>query len=263
MKLSIIIVNWNARELVLKCLKSIQEYVIGLDYEVILVDNASKDGSADAIEIEFPWVKLIKNQENSGFSIGNNIALKFATGEYILYLNPDTEMIENFDKNRFRVFDDESVGIVGCKQLNTDGSHQKSAARFPSPSVSFWGNYAIQDRDLTANSTVVDWVMGAYMLLKRADAVAVGGFNEEYFMYSEDMELCYKISKKCLYDPSFSIIHHYNQSGKLLWNNKREVKVLGSLLKFVLDHYVGLKKYFTIVAIYMRFFVKKVVSKNA
>ena len=256
---SIIIVNWNAAELLQKCLQSILLHVKALRYEIIVADNASVDHSVALVRNSFPDVLLIQNSENLGFAIANNRALKLASGKFVLFLNPDTEFIEEFDSKIFSLFEDESVGVVGCKLLNSDFTLQASAARFPSPLVSLFGWHALRFAKQANSPVSVDWIMGAFMILRYTTAEELSGFDDRYFMYSEDMDLCFRLKrqgKKTIYYPEFSIVHHYNQSGKLFWNNRRDRAVRDSLIFFVTSNFYGFNKIATVASIRFRFFIK-------
>lgn len=264
-KLTVIIVNWNGKNLLEKCLNSVEKFITGIDYEIIVSDNLSSDDSCKMVKEKFPNVMLLENSQNFGFSIGNNLALKHAVGDYTLFLNPDTELLMPFDMEMFSLLENPEIGVLGCRLLNADRSLQRSVAKFPSFGISLLGLYAYKEGKLLNPISVVDWVMGAFMLLTTENARKVGGFNEDYFMYSEDMELCYKIrklGKQCVYFQNYEIVHYYNQSGKLLWNNKREIRVRNGLLKFVHDHHTSILRFMTSVAIYLRHQLKSWFSRS-
>lgn len=210
MDVSVCIVSWNTRELLYRCLKSVQRNTVGLTYEIIVVDNDSQDGSADMVRHEFPDCKLIEN-ENVGFAKGNNRAVKESSGKYVLYLNPDTELTSNALHGMYTFMEEHrAYGAVGCKLLNEDGSVQFTCARkFPTPfnqfcflvmldrlfhkskwlsstEVGYWDHLDCRD---------VDCLSGACIFVRREIVDGLGGFNEDYFMYGEDIELCYRIRK--------------------------------------------------------------------
>ncbi|MCX7797887.1 MAG: glycosyltransferase [Melioribacter sp.] len=231
--LSIIIVNYNVKEFLLNLLDSIRKALNNLSVEIIVVDNASEDGSVDVIKEKFPEVKLIVNEKNIGFGAANNLALKIAKGKYFLLLNPDTilredtlvKMIEFFDKHP-------ECGIAGCKVLNPDGTLQLACRRgFPGPWTSFtkvmglsklfpksrlFARYNLTYLD--ENQTYeVDAVSGAFMMLRREVYEKIGGFDSQFFMYGEDLDLCYRAQKanyKVFYVHSTEIIHYKGESTK-------------------------------------------------
>ena len=184
------------------CLKSVQEAIKNIDAEIIVVDNNSEDGSCNMVKQLFPKVILIENKENLGFSKGNNIGVKKAKGEHICILNPDTvlpedifETIIGFSKGK------ENLGIVGCKLINGRGEFLPESKRnvpFVKAALKkFLGNpkdyYAthLQDNEIGQ----VDVLVGAFMFVERKVFNAIGGFDEDYFMYGEDIDLSYKALK--------------------------------------------------------------------
>ncbi len=231
MDLSIIIVNYNVKEFLQNLIHSIYKAAQSLKLEIIVVDNASDDGSAEFIKENFPEIILIANNHNVGFSKANNQGLAIAKGEYLLLINPDTivredtftEMIKFFEKN-------EEAGLAGCKILNPDGTLQLACRRaFPGPWTSFckvtglstlfpksrlFARYNLTYLD--ENKTYeVDAISGSFMMMIRKVYEEVGGFDEQFFMYGEDLDLCYRIQKagyKVFYVHSTQIIHYKGES---------------------------------------------------
>ncbi|MDR0926687.1 MAG: glycosyltransferase [Ignavibacteria bacterium] len=229
--ISIVIVNYNVKDFLHQCLTSIENATNGLSIEVIVVDNASTDGSMDFIEPLFPDYKFIRSAENLGFAKANNIAIKQALGKYLLILNPDTilaedtltEMLSYMNSNR-------EVGIAGCKVLNSDGSFQIQCRRgFPTPWASFCKLFGLQK--LFPNSKLfakynqtfqpidatyyIDAVIGAFMFCDTKLIQDIGGFDENYFMYGEDLDLCRQVqlhNRKVAYYHKTSIIHFKGES---------------------------------------------------
>jgi GT2 family glycosyltransferase len=225
MNISICIVNWNTKALLKNCLNSIKEKTIGMSYEIIVVDNASKDGSAEMVENEFSDILLIRNV-NNGFARANNLATKKAKGKYILYLNPDTELITDAITGMYRYLEsNKDYGAVGCKLLNKDGSIQYMCARtYHTPLNQFYflsfisrlfrKSSFFSDADLSywdhKNNRDIDCLCGACIMVKKEVNDSIKGFNEKYFMYGEDIELCLKIKKdgwKIYYLADESIYH--------------------------------------------------------
>lgn len=229
--LSIIIVNWNVRDLLRDCLLSIERGRGELTLEVIVVDSASSDGSTAMLAAEFPWVTLIACQENVGFPKGNNLGVAKANGRYILLLNPDTAVLGQALTIMWKyVQDHPDVGIVGAQLLNADGSVQSSRRRFPTLATAFFEStwleplapaglltrYYAQDvpDDQTAD---VDWVTGACMMAPRTAVTAVGGMDEAYFMYSEELDWCRRMKDagwRVVYLPAAQIIHYEGKSSE-------------------------------------------------
>lgn len=233
MDLSIIIVNYNVKEFLQNLIHSIEKASSNLTKEIFIIDNASDDGSVEFIREKFPQVKLIANQKNLGFGKANNLGLNEASGKYLLMINPDTivaedtfeKMIEFFDQNK-------NVGLAGCKILNPDGTLQLACRRsFPGPWVSFtkvtglssffpksriFARYNLTYLD--ENQTYeVDAISGSFMMMRKEVYEKVGGFDEQFFMYGEDLDLCYRIQKagyKVFYVHTTQIIHYKGESTK-------------------------------------------------
>jgi N-acetylglucosaminyl-diphospho-decaprenol L-rhamnosyltransferase len=231
MDLSIIIVNWNSLAFLQPCLASIYGQVRGVTFEVIVIDNASPDGGdIDTLKPEFPEVITIKSTVNLGFAGANNEAFRRSTGDYVLFLNPDTEVVGDAVQGLLqdaRAIPD--AGVVGCKLLNTDRSIQTSSIqKFPTilnqmidfeyfrlrwPSCPLWdisALFATGDKPAP-----VEIISGACMLLKREVFERAGLFTEDYFMYAEDWDLCYKVTRlglKNYYLGSHEVVHHGGQS---------------------------------------------------
>ena len=233
MDLSIIIVNYNVKEFLQNLIHSIYKAARNIKYEIIIVDNASDDGSVEFLREKFPDVKLIVNEENLGFSKANNIGLKCAAGKYLLLLNPDTLVGEDtFDKMIEFFESTPEAGLAGCKILNPDGTLQLACRRsFPGPWTSFCkvtglsslfpGSKIFARYNLTyldENQTYeVDAISGSFMMLTREVYEKVGGLDEEFFMYGEDLDLCYRIQKagyKVYYVHTTQIIHYKGESTK-------------------------------------------------
>ncbi len=245
--LSIVIVNWNVRELLRRCLVSIAGsdglFVGGLDTpdyrtggvwraEVIVVDNASADDSVAMLAQDFPWVQVIVNRENLGFTAANNQGLAVSRGRYVLFLNPDTELTQaalgrllDYAETHPR------VGVVGPQLRYGDGSLQSSRRRFPTLATFFlestvvqrwWprnrvlARYYVLDQPDDATSQV-DWVVGACMLLRRAVLERIGGFDEGFFMYSEELDLCRRAVDagwQVVYLPAAVVTHYEGKSSE-------------------------------------------------
>ncbi len=226
MNVSIIIVNYNVKDLVLQALKSVFQYTSpNISFEVIVVDNNSSDGSAEAISKEFPEVILVRNENNSGFPQANNVGFKLAKGEYIFMLNPDTELIEDSISTLLKYCQSHpDLALIAPKLLNTDGSHQISAWRFPTITSIFAEMYYLnfflkkknyQDKDLT-KPFEADSFSGAALFFSSKTLEQIGPLDEHLF-WIEDIDFCYRIhlaGKSMHYVPSTSIIHHSGSSAK-------------------------------------------------
>lgn len=265
MDISIIIVNWNTGDLLYNCVKSIVEETKGVEYEIIIVDNNSKDNSCDNIEKDFKNVKIIYSKDNLGFSKGNNLGIKHAKGEFLLLLNPDTIILDNAIYKSFvkmKEYNKEKT-LLGVRLLNKDRSLQFSSCNFFTIKNTVFSSYVFSREDHYRTHDT-DWLMGAYMLINKNFYEYIGKLNEDYFMYSEDMELCYKVKKaggRVIFDSEAEIIHLYNQSGKNKFNKKRELVVKQSSIKFIKDNYSGIEKYGVIAILELRYLLKKLIKR--
>jgi len=212
---SIVILSYNKRSLTADCIISIQKNIPKSEREIIVVDNASSDDSVAYIKTHFPEVKLIENSRNAGFAGGCNVGAKHAKGEYLLFLNNDAAVSDNPLPEMVSAFTpDQKIGIVGGLLTNLNGSLQRSYGKFYTiPNVIyllFAGESGELRRLQSSSSRETDWVSGGFMLVKRNIFEKVKGFNESYFMYIEDMDLCYRIKKigyKIVFTPVVKVKH--------------------------------------------------------
>ena len=267
MKISIVIVSWNTKQILAECLDSLLPTFNRLNndakaVEVIVVDNASSDGTISLLKDSYDWVTLVDTGENLGFPGGNNHGFTLSTGEYILLLNPDTvvhgkaieDLIEFLDTNP-------KVGAVGSRLLNTDGSLQESCYPRPTIGRELWrlfhldklkplGVYDMDSWSLEAPREV-DVLMGACILVRSPIIHKIGGMDEEYFMYSEEVDLCRRIQLDgwhIYWLPKAEITHYGGQStnlvktemflrlyeSKLLYFNKNHGRTAAMLYKVIL-----------------------------
>jgi N-acetylglucosaminyl-diphospho-decaprenol L-rhamnosyltransferase len=264
--LSVIIVNWNVRDLLRNCLNSLlaspgiawiggptvsdsaaqppDEGGLGqplptqrLSAEVIVVDNASNDGSTAMLEAVFPWVRLVASPENRGFAGGNNLAIPLSRGRYVLFLNPDTEVLGNALAAMVACMKDHpEIGVLGPELRYGDGSRQSSRRRFPTfgmalfestplawrwPDNTWARRYHMDDVPVPGADPgevqVVDWVVGAALLVRREALEQVGGFDEGYFMYSEELDWCRRAKTanwQAAYFSGAQVVHHEGKSSE-------------------------------------------------
>lgn len=255
MDLSIIIVNYNVKEFLQNLLHSIERATSNVTREIIVVDNASDDGSVNLIKTKFPEIILIENRKNAGFGKANNQALKIAQGKYVLLINPDSVVSEDTFEKMISFFEKNTdAGLAGCKIINPDGTLQLACRRsFPGPWTSFckvtglsnlFPNSRIFARYnltyLDENKTYeVDAISGSFMMIRRDVFEKVSGFDEQFFMYGEDLDLCYKIQQagyKVYYVHSTQIIHYKGESTKR--SNLDETKMFYDAMHlFVKKHF--------------------------
>ena len=218
---SIIIVNYNSAEIILNCLKSLHTHLKQVAYEIIIVDNASQDGSPETIAKHFPQVKLLPQGKNHGFGTANNIGVNHAQGEFIFFLNSDTIVTSDILPTLIsKLKQSPNIGIVGPQILNPDGSFQFSVSK----EISILGEFQTlqqvkQYRNPATRSTLaqiydyeqnVDIVVGAAMLMRHSLFNEVGGFDESFFMYFEESDLCKRVRDlgyTILYTSEAHLIH--------------------------------------------------------
>jgi GT2 family glycosyltransferase len=230
MELSIICVNWNSVDYLRECIASIYEFTRGISFEIIVVDNASPEAGVDVLKDEFPGITLITSEKNLGFAGANNLGFKHSTGSYVLFLNPDTKLMEPTITIMLECIKSlPDAGVVGCKLLNTDLSIQlNSIQKFPTilnqvldteylrlrwPHCPLWEIEPLFRKDVKVIR--VEVISGACMLLKREVFQEVDMFSEDYFMYAEDLDLNYKLKQagySNYYIGETAIIHHGGRS---------------------------------------------------
>jgi len=276
--LSIVIVNWNAGDLLAQCLESVvtslnlqipkllpQSTILHLPsftFEVWVVDNVSIDGSANMVRAHFPWVRLVENRENVGFGRANNQAIRKSEGRYVLLLNPDTEVKPGALETLVRFMEvHPQAGAAGPRLLNPDGVLQPSCHPSPTLPRELWrlfhldklwpySLYPMTEWDLNLPRRV-DVVQGACLLLRREALDQVGLFDEDYFIYSEEVDLCYRLGQAgwpLYWAPEAEVIHYGGQStrqvamdmflrlyqGKLLYFRKHHGWLAAQLYKLIL-----------------------------
>ncbi len=266
---SIIIVNYNKFLLTEKCIDSILENVKKIKYEVIVIDNNSPNESYEYLSKRYNCVdniKIINNEFNSGFGAANNLGVKISRGMYSLLLNPDVIVLDqSVDKMYEMLLFNKDVGIVACQLLNKDMSLQYSCRRFLSFSEFIIARTPIKklvrkevvkklnDKYLMIDyqhteKTFVDWVMGSCILCRKEEFLLIGGFSKEYFMYFEDVDLCYKmrqINKKILYYPQAQMVHLHSQDS-IKKINKLTFVHLSSMFKFYRKYGIAYKNHLQI-----------------
>jgi GT2 family glycosyltransferase len=230
---SIIIVNWNSVDFLRECIASVMAMTQDVIYEIIVIDNASYDGSQEMLRREFPQVLYIQSDKNLGFSKANNLAFELSVGTALLFLNPDTVVLNSAVSNMFvHLSSSPTIGAVGAGVLNTDKTLQMHYVQaFPTifnqilvsesakkwlPKSKMWGIRPLLE--YAGHPVEVDVVMGSCVMVKRAVFVEAGRFDEDYFMYAEDVALCYAI-RKCGYRIDYvrdaAVIHHGGKSSDL------------------------------------------------
>jgi len=263
MEITFIIVNYRQQGLVKQCIKGIEQSAIRLSYEIIVVDNDSQDGTPEMLKKDFPNVRVIQSPKNGGFGYGCNLGFRNARGEYFITINPDVAFVSSAAEKMhdFFVFHT-SAGIVGPKLIHPDGSIQYSCRRFPNLLIPLYRRTAIGkipfakkalEKYLMADvshekTTRVDWIFGAFLMIKRSHLEKVGYFDERFFLYYEDLDLCRRFWEKGFeiwYFPEVEFVHYHqrlsaNKSGLLAITNKATRIHIASAIKYFAK-YFGVK----------------------
>ncbi len=252
LRLSVIIVNYNGIAFLAECLDSITEHV-KLPFEVIVVDNASHDGSPDFIRANYPDVKLIASDENLGFGKGNNLGAKYAQGDYLLLLNNDTRISSAVGPLVQYMKKHKETGILGCRLLNRDGSVQHSIGYYHTPlrllagwlmpSKFSWPSclqlYEKNPLFYQKSHASVEWITGAFMLIRRDVWDELDGMDPAFFMYMEDVDFCQRARQQgwmTAYSPEVSIIHYEGGAGE--WRSKNAfLYTMDSYRIYLCKHY--------------------------
>lgn len=229
-ELSIIIVNWNVMGFLDRCLASIFEHVRHLRYEVIVVDNASRDGSVELVRSKYPQVHLIANEYNAGFCRANNQGIERAEGEFLVLLNPDTEVYPGAMETLVAYLRNHpDAGVVGPMLLSPGGLHMPNGTRFPTLRRELVGVLGLQrfnqraydlegyGREDFTTEAEVDVVCGACLMTRRQVIEQIGGLDESLFMYFEEVDFCRRAKAagwKVVYVPEARVYHHWMQSVK-------------------------------------------------
>ncbi len=230
-EVSVVIVSFNVQNLLLRCLASLDKALGSLSHEILVVDNASTDGSPAAVKHLHPGVSVTESRVNRGFSAANNLGMSAASGSFLLLLNPDTEVeVSSITSMLAFLKAHPDVGIVGPKLIKPDGSIQSSRRRFPSlataviestivqrwwPRSRLLDSYYVADRPNVTQD--VDWLVGACLLVRRSVIDAIGGFDERFFMYSEELDLCRRAREagwRIAYVADAEVVHHEGRSSE-------------------------------------------------
>jgi GT2 family glycosyltransferase len=253
-KLSIVIVNWNTRDYLVDALRSIHAAAPAFDFETIVVDNASSDGSADAVRREFAWVMLIANADNTGYARGNNQGIAASSGEYVLLLNPDVVLPpEGLDRAVAALEARPDAAALAVRLVNPDGSVQSSLRGFPTPLGVLWeavglsrafprsrffGAYRMTwfgyDREAE-----VDQPMGTFLLIRRSVIDAVGVLDERFPIYFNEVDWCFRVRRagwKIVFTPAVDVVHYGGGSTRQVWAEMAWESRRG-LLAFYRKHY--------------------------
>ena len=250
--LSIVIVNWNTRDVLAACLRSVVDNLAGLRAEIFVVDNASMDGSQAMVREQYPEVRLIENTENRGFAPANNQALRLARGHHVLLLNSDTLVLGDVLAQSVRYVEAHpAVGVMGCRVLNEDRSLQRTCLRYPSVFNMFlmtagvsnfkWPRFCGREHMIhwrRDNEREVDVVSGCYMVVRRAALDQVGLLDESFFFCGEEADWCRRFRAagwQLRFAPVGEIIHIGNVSGQRR-GHRRDIMLSEGLIRFLRKH---------------------------
>jgi hypothetical protein len=248
-KLSIIIVSYNVCHLLLDCIRSLIDTAIGLNYEIIVVDNASADGSVDAIKKSFPHIKVIANDRNLGFANGNNQGYKTSSGDYVLILNPDTVVKSDAIRSVLEFMKSmPDAGMAACRLLNPDDSLQKSIRAFPTIKEhlsralfidrllyrQYWKKTYYQSTPFE-----IDYCTGAFMMVRRKALDDMPLLNPEFFMYAEEKDLALRLRAKGwkTYFIPFGEVIHFGEQSTGQMSEKMFFELQRSQVKFFKKNY--------------------------
>lgn len=274
--LDVVIVSYRCGPMLRECLQSLREHAPAGGLRITVVDNASGDGTADVVRREFPDVELIALEENVGFSAGNNVVLRETTAEYVLVLNPDTRLGEGTLDTLLRLMDaNPRIGIAGCRLMQEDGSLDHAARRsFPTP-ASALGHFLRVGRSERAPASLaayrapevdegpVDAVNGAFMLMRRAMLDEIGLFDEGYWMYMEDLDLCYRFAEAgwvTWYEPSATVVHVKAGSSGPIRSPRLNYAFHYGMFRFYRKHYAPERGAIVNLAVYLGIGGKLVIS---
>jgi N-acetylglucosaminyl-diphospho-decaprenol L-rhamnosyltransferase len=249
--LSVIIPTWNTRDLLAACLTSIARQTAGRGVETIVVDNGSIDGTAELLRTQFPSVHVVTNATNLGFACAANQGAAASANPYLLFLNTDAELMSGALDTLLRVIEEQPrAGIVGAQLRNADGTFQGSHAPFPSlvgeflvlsglGRLSCGAPYPSRGPDDEKGPQVVDWVGGACLLARKIAFEAVGGFDESFFLYGEEVDLCYRMRSagwEVWYQPGARVMH-LGGSSSTGQPTEREAQLYRGRVHYFRTHY--------------------------
>jgi GT2 family glycosyltransferase len=260
-ELSVIIVNYNGLKYLKDCFASLHDTLQGIAYEIIVLDNNSADASCDYIKANNPEVILIESKDNLGFGKGNNAAVKQARGAYLLLINNDTIVLNVLKPVLDIVKNDANIGAVGIKMLSGTKEYLPVVGNFPGPQnlIRFKNLYrsdnGFKTGNFTADSYEVDWFAGSFVMMPKHVYDEINGFDDDYFMYGEDVDFCKKISNKGykkLFLPNYSYIHYVG------YNSSKGHLVVRGLDLYIQKHTHGVFKLMCLAAINTNKTVKRV-----
>lgn len=245
MELSVIIVNYNGLKYLQGCFESLYKNLEGINFEIIVIDNNSADASCNYIRENYPRIRLIESRENLGFGKGNNVAVKEARGRYLLLINNDTIVLDKLKDLLMIMENDKQIGALGINMLDGNSSYLMAAGKFPTVfsllmiKSMFWMGDEFRKGNFKKQQYEVEWISGAFMLIPKKIYDSLGGFDERYFMYVEDVDLCKQIADKGykrIFVPGYSYIHFVG------FSTAKNMFLIRGLELYVSKFFKGIKK---------------------
>ena len=264
-KLSVIIVNYNGLQFLNGCLNALYTNLKNINYEIIVIDNNSSDASCDFIKENHKQVILIESAINHGFGKGNNEAVKQAKGDYLLLLNNDTILLEDIIPAVKLLESDSSIGVIGINMLSANKEYLPAAGNFPNYKNMFQIKKLFdlgkefKTGFFSKDKYEVDWLGGSFLLLFKETYTRIGGFDEDYFMYVEDVDFCKKIANinlKRVFLPRLKYIHFVG------FNKKKNPLIINGYKIYLKKHKKGLAYLFLLLLLNFNAFIKKIKSLN-
>lgn len=263
-QLSVIIVNYNGLRFLKDCLDSLLDKLNFISHEIIILDNDSKDGSCSFIKENYPMINLIESKINYGFGKGNNEAVKQAKGKYILLFNNDTILLDKLEPIVSLLERDKSIGVVGINMLNANQDYIPAAGNFPNFRNMFQFQKLLdlgiefKKGKFSNEHYEVGWLAGSFLFLSKETYIKIKGFDEDYFMYVEDVDFCKKIADiglKRLFVPNLSYIHFVG------FNKKKNPMLVKGYKIYIKKHFKGISLILIAIALSINSFVKSIKSR--
>ncbi|WP_430399722.1 glycosyltransferase family 2 protein [Flavobacterium sp.] len=262
-QLSVIIVNYNGLRFLKECLDSLESKLQLISYEIIILDNNSTDESCSFIKEYYPFVKLLESKTNFGFGKGNNEAVKYASGKHLLLFNNDTILLDDISLAIKTLDENKEIGVIGINMLTAQKKYIPAAGNFPNfkNMLRFVNLLDLGTEFKTGvfskKHYEVDWLCGSFLLIPKDIYIKIRGFDEDYFMYVEDVDFCKKIADiglKRVFIPSLNYIHFVG------FNKKKNNLLVNGYRIYLKKHYKGLSFYYISLILTLNSFVKKTKS---
>lgn len=238
-QLSVIIVNYNGFKYLKECIESIEAKTLNLSHEIIILDNNSQDDSCFFIKAYYPEVRLIESEINYGFGKGNNEAFKIAKGDYILLLNNDTILLDELLPLVNYLKSDSKIGAIGINMLNGNNEILPVFGNFPTIQNMFWMKKIQENKKQSDSIKEVDWLTGSFLLMPQKVFAEIEGFDEDYFLYVEDVDLCRRIANKNykrIFLPQYRYVHFVG------FNTSKNPLLVKGYQLYISKHFTGTYK---------------------